>query len=220
MPGRCRSWRNAASCPGAKWQERGVSRRPRFIIGWKSASDCLAPRSWHAWKWRFDRSAATDTEAPVSLSDMLPRAAVEIPLAARTRNSVITSMIEVAARSGWLWDPDKMAEAVRSREDLYPTALENGVAMLHPRRPLANILDRPFLALGRTDRGIPFASRRGLLTDVFFLICSVDDREHLRTLARLSRLLAVPTFLPELRGARSAIEVQEVIMAGEGALPN
>ncbi|HEY2894975.1 MAG TPA: PTS sugar transporter subunit IIA, partial [Pirellulales bacterium] len=79
---------------------------------------------------------------------------------------------------------------------------------------------RPFLALGRTDRGIPFASRRGFLTDVFFLICSTDDRGHLRTLARLSRLLALPTFLPELRGAQNAIEVQQVIAAGEGALPN
>ncbi|HEY1603308.1 MAG TPA: PTS sugar transporter subunit IIA [Pirellulales bacterium] len=168
----------------------------------------------------LDRSAATDEETSVSLAEMLPRSAIEIPLASRTRNSVISSMIEVAVRTGWLWDPDKMAEAVRSREDLYPTALENGVAMLHPRRPLASILDRPFLALGRTDRGIPFASRRGFLTDVFFLICSTDDRGHLRTLARLSRLLALPTFLPELRGAQNAIEVQQVIAAGEGALPN
>jgi nitrogen PTS system EIIA component len=168
----------------------------------------------------LDRSASSDDETPVSLADMLPPLAIEIPLASRTRNSVISSMIDVAARTGWLWDPDKMAEAVRSREDLYPTALENGVAMLHPRRPLASILDRPFLALGRTDRGIPFASRRGFLTDVFFLICSADDRGHLRTLARLSRLLAVPTFLPELRGAQNAIEVQQVIAAGEGALPN
>ena len=67
-------------------------------------------------------------------------------------------MVEQAARTGWLWDVAKMAEAVRAREDLLPTALENGVALLHPRRPLANIIDRPFLALGRTSR--PLASER------------------------------------------------------------
>ncbi len=33
-----------------------------------------------------------------------------------------------------------MAEAVRSREQMQPTALENGVALLHPRRPMAKIL--------------------------------------------------------------------------------
>ena len=65
---------------------------------------------------------------------MLPVTAIEIPLSARTRNSVITSMVDVAARTGWLWDPGKMAEAVRSREDMFPTALETGVALLHPRR--------------------------------------------------------------------------------------
>jgi PTS system nitrogen regulatory IIA component len=168
----------------------------------------------------LDRSAPIDAEPPISLSDMTPLAAIEIPLAARTRNSVITSMVEVAARTAWLWDPEKMAEAVRSREDLYPTALENGVALLHPRRPLTGVLDRPFLALGRTDRGIPFASRRGLLTDVFFLICSTDDRGHLRTLARLSRLLAAPTFVTELRGAKTSVEAHDVIAAQEGALSN
>ena len=51
-----------------------------------------------------------------------------------------------------------MADAVRAREDMMPTALDIGVALLHPRRPLASILDRPLLALGRTDRGIPFGA--------------------------------------------------------------
>ncbi len=168
----------------------------------------------------LERSAPDDAEASVSIAEMLPAAAIEIPFKARTRNSVITRIVEVAARTGWLWDPDKMAEAVRSREELYPTALENGAALLHPRRPLSAILDRPFLVLGRTDRGIPFASQRGYLTDVFFLICSTDDRGHLRTLARLGRLLAEPTFLPALRAAPDAAAAHETIVTAEGALPN
>ena len=147
-------------------------------------------------------------------------AAIEIPLPARTKNSVILSMAETAARTGWLWDPAKMAEAVRNREDLYPTALENGVALLHPRRPLAGILDRPFLALGGTERGIPFASRRGQLTDVFFLICSVDDRGHLRTLASLSRLLAMPALIEELRAAQTPTAAHDAMASAEGALPD
>ncbi|MBI2826949.1 MAG: PTS sugar transporter subunit IIA [Planctomycetia bacterium] len=159
-------------------------------------------------------------EPVISIAAMLPVAAIEIPLPARTRNSAITSMVEIAARTGWLWDPAKMAEAVRSREDLYPTALETGVALLHPRRPLAGILDRPLLALGRSDQGIPFASRRGLLTDVFFLICSVDDAGHLRTLARLSRLLAAPGFLDQLRAAATPQEAHALIVAQEGAIPD
>ena len=37
----------------------------------------------------------------------------------------------------------EMAEAVRTREDMLPTAREDGVALLHPRRPLAGILAQP-----------------------------------------------------------------------------
>ena len=52
--------------------------------------------------------------------------------------------------------------------------------------------------------GIPFGGAQGTLTDLFFLILSVDDRGHLRVLARLSRLLADATFLAELRQAADA----------------
>jgi PTS system nitrogen regulatory IIA component len=104
-----------------------------------------------------------------------------------------------------------MAEAVRARESLHPTALGNGVALLHPRRPQASILAQPFLALGRTFKGIPFGDERGLLTDIFFLICSTDDRCHLQVLARLSRIVGDHTFLDAIRLADDAQSVHDLI---------
>jgi nitrogen PTS system EIIA component len=157
-------------------------------------------------------------EPPRSISKQLPLAALEVPLAAKTRNSVITSMTEVAARTGLLWDPQKMASAVRAREDMHPTALENGVALMHPRRPMPSILGEAFLAFGRTDKAIPFGGHSGLLTDLFFLICSIDDRGHLQTLARLSRLIADSELLTRLRGAHDAAEVRAAIEAAETTL--
>jgi nitrogen PTS system EIIA component len=165
------------------------------------------------------RPPGEQIQSAMALAEMLPLEAIAIPLAAKTRGSVVTSMCELAAETGWLWDPAKMGEAVRVREDLCPTALDNGAALLHPRRPLAGILDRPFLALGRTDGGIPFGGARGTLTDVFFLILSTDERGHLRVLARLSRLLAAPTFLDELRQATDARDAHELIARYEAELP-
>ena len=110
-------------------------------------------------------------------------------------------MADLAAGTGFLWDPGKMAEAVRAREDMQPTALDSGVALLHPRRPLANILGEPLLALGVTSQGIPFGGSGGMLTDIFFLIGSTSDRGHLRTLARLSRMLADDEVLAQIRAA-------------------
>jgi nitrogen PTS system EIIA component len=165
----------------------------------------------------LDRDAESQEPAVVQISDLLLPEAIAIPLVARTKNSVITAMVDLAASTGQLWDAAEMAEAVRARESLHPTALDNGVALLHPRRPLPQILGQPFLALGRTQQGIPFGSERGQLTDVFFLICSVDDSQHLRTLARLSRLISAVGFLDELRGAPGPREVVAIVRRHERA---
>lgn len=149
------------------------------------------------------------------LCDFLSPLAIEIPLPARTRGSVIREMCRLASMTGLLWDPNVMAEAVAAREDLHPTALENGVALLHPRRPQTSILAEPLVALGISTQPIPFGNVSGHMTDVFFLICSTDDRVHLRILARLARLVTDEVFLTMLRSAASATEAIDIIRSAE-----
>jgi nitrogen PTS system EIIA component len=163
------------------------------------------------------RSAGPDDDV-TTIAEMLPLDAVAIPLAARTRNSVITSMVELTASTGLLWEVPKMVEAVLAREEMQPTALDNGVALLHPRRPMPSLLAQPLLALGRTSQGIPFGGSRSQLTDVFFLICSIDDRGHLRTLARLSRLIGDSAVLEAIRVAPDAQTARQIVIDREQAL--
>lgn len=160
-----------------------------------------------------------DAQVPVRIADMLPVSGIALPLESRTRGSVISDMCELAASTGFLWDPEKMAEAVRVRENLHPTALENGIALLHPRRPLPQILAQPLLAFGRTSNGLPFGAEAGQLTDLFFLICSVDDASHLRTLARLSRLIGSAGFLEALRFSDTPAQLHAEIARLELLLP-
>lgn len=162
-------------------------------------------------------SAPTQQEADISIVEMLPLEAIAVPLLARTRSSVIGSMVELAAQSGWLWDPEAMSEAVRSREEMHSTALGNGVALLHPRRPLPKILSQAFVALGVTSTGIPFGSDVPM-TDIFFLIASTEDRGHLRTLARLSRILATPGFIEALRVVADAKAARQLFVDTEAKL--
>ena len=164
------------------------------------------------------RSIGPDDDREIRIAQMLPVESISVPFPPRTRNAVFRDMVDLAAGTGWLWDPAKMAEAVRSREDMQPTALENGVALLHPRRPMPSILGQAFLALGCSTGGIPFGGDRGSLTDVFFLICSVNDRGHLRTLARLSRVIGAPGFLDELRQSADAKSVHRLIARTEEGL--
>jgi PTS system nitrogen regulatory IIA component len=126
-------------------------------------------------------------------------------------------MTELAGRTHLLWDAAKMAEAVRAREEMHSTALDNGVALLHPRRPMPTILEEAVVALGVAVGGIPFGTG-GLLTDIFFLICSTSDHEHLRILARLSRVINDQEFLSALRAAPDAAALQRLIREREAAV--
>ena len=156
-------------------------------------------------------------EDKISLAALIPEGATALPLLAKTRDSVIRSMVQLAGSTGLLWDTDAMTEAVKAREELHTTALDNGVALLHPRRPMPSLLGDSFLTLGIVPSGVPFGGASGL-TDVFFLICSMDDRIHLRILTRLSRMLTYSDFLKRLRCASSELEIRELIFEVDRAI--
>lgn len=142
---------------------------------------------------------------------------IEIPLQARTRGSVIREMSSLVAKSGLMWDAAAMAEAVKNREQMHPTALDCGVALLHPRRPQTSILADSVVGLAVTSAPLPF-SDSGHMTDIFFLICSYDDSSHLRNLAKISRLVAVDSFLDQLRNSQSPGEAWDHLREAEELL--
>lgn len=159
----------------------------------------------------------SSTPAEIQIAKLLPVEAIATPLNARTRGSVISTMCQLATNTGMLWDPDKMAEAVTAREAMHPTALDIGFALLHPRRPQSSILGESILSLGISGQGIPFGGSGGL-TDVFFLICATDDHQHLRILARLSRIINDADWRSSLRSAVDAIEVHQLIASRDEEL--
>ncbi len=155
----------------------------------------------------------------IRLSELLPMSAIEVPLKARTRSSVIRRVVWLAEQTGLLWDAPRMVEAVQAREALHPTALDNGVALLHPRRPQTSILAEPLLSLGISSQPLPFGNESHL-TDVFFLICSTDDKVHLQVLAKLSRLMSGTQFLSELRQVSTSKDAHALLAHYEELLDN
>jgi PTS system nitrogen regulatory IIA component len=158
--------------------------------------------------------------AEVSIANLIPADGIALPLQARTRDSAIRSMVHLAMKTGLLWDAEEMTEAVKKREELHTTALDNGVALLHPRRPMPNILGDSFLTFGKLPSAIPFGGGTATLTDIFFLICSMDDKIHLTILTRLSRILTYSDFLKQLRELDGEPPVRELILETETAIVN
>lgn len=152
------------------------------------------------------------------ISTLLSEAAIAVPLPASTRASVLQELVNLAEQTWQVYDPAAILEAIRQREEMGTTALETGVAIPHPRRPLPAALGESVMAYGRTASGIPFGAPHGGLTDIFFLVCCRDDQTHLRVLARLTRLLMRPEFLDELRTAETPAATWELIAAAEREL--
>ena len=156
--------------------------------------------------------------ADIPVSSLLKPELVEVPLNARTKRSVLESLIEVAGRTWQVWEPASLLKAVQEREKLHSTAFDNGVAIPHPRSPLPDAVGEPLIAFGRTYKGIPFGASNNSLSDCFFLVLCQDTRTHLQVIARLARMVQLPNFLDEIREAEDAQSTYELILNAEKQL--
>ena len=154
-------------------------------------------------------------ELNLVVSSLMSVESTATPMEGRTAPGVLQSLVEVANRSWNVYEPDKVLDAVRSREGMLSTAQPGGVAIPHPRRPLPDAFGEPMVAYGRTPMGIPFGGSHGQMTDLFFLVLCKDDRSHLQVLARLARLFQREGFLQSLREASDPVETLSLIRIAE-----
>jgi PTS system nitrogen regulatory IIA component len=145
------------------------------------------------------------------ISPLLRLEAVTTNLGSRTKDSTLRELVALAEKTGLVLNSQELVEAVLHREELHSTAMENGIAIPHPRRPLPYAIAAPILAVARTTQGIVFGAPDGCLTDLFFLTASEDDRHHLHILARLCRMLYDEDFVARLRDAETPREMIELM---------
>src|SRR5262249_23502447 len=152
-----------------------------------------------------------EAEQEAVVSSLLSQACMAVPLVAATKASVLRELVRLAEQSWQGYDPAGLLDALKLREEMGTTALPSGVAIPHPRRSLPSVLRDSLPASGRPATGIPFGAAHGALPDIFSLVCSRDERSHMRILARLSRLLLRPGFVDDLRAAGCVTATWQVI---------
>ncbi|MBA4388002.1 MAG: hypothetical protein C0404_08475 [Verrucomicrobia bacterium] len=133
----------------------------------------------------------------------------------RTKPSVLKDIVAIAEKTELLYDPTDLLAALREREEMYPTALDGGMALLHPRHHEAYMFMDSFLVLGKTTQPIPAGAPDGKPTDLFFLVCCQDDRTHLHTLARICAMAHGTAMLSDLRASTTAETMYEVLARAE-----
>ncbi|MBU1694763.1 MAG: PTS sugar transporter subunit IIA [Verrucomicrobia bacterium] len=143
---------------------------------------------------------------------------IEPALACRTRSSVLREMVKLAERTGLLYDPADLLKSIDARERLCSTALQGGIALLHPRSPSAYFSEDSFVLLGRTIQSIPFGAPDGSTSDLFFLVCCQDESLHLHVLARLCMMGRDTDLIMALREADGARSMYEILVRSEAEI--
>ncbi len=209
-----------------KWANRGYLPGQKVAGEWRFASaeiqqwiEQQIPTYNDQELGNLEAGATSSIENQPLISVLLSEETTAVPLPASTKASVLREMVTLAEQSWQVYDPDAMFAAIRQREETGSTAQENGVALLHPRRPLSDTVQgEAFIAFGRTPRGIPFGGSHRGLTDLFFLVCCRSQKSHLQVLARLSRLLLREGFVDQLRQCETGPEAWHLIAATEREL--
>jgi len=155
-----------------------------------------------------------DAGGALLLTGLIGLEGVDAQLPAKTKSSVLRELVRLAGKTGLLYDPDGLLEALQEREAMCTTALPNGLAIPHPRQPMPYVSSEPFVCVGRTPRGIGFGSPEGRLTDIFVLVCCHEDRHHLRVLARLIRVIN-DGVLDAVRHADTDSDILDTLIARE-----
>jgi len=146
---------------------------------------------------------------------LIPQGGVAVPLPARTRDSAIRCLVDLADKSGLVYVKQELAANIILREEMCSTAMIPAVALPHPRTPQPHDISASFVVAGLTASGIPFGALDGSLTRLFFLICCKDERSHLHVLARLARMLYDQPAVDRMLAANDSQELEKIIWERE-----
>ena len=81
---------------------------------------------------------------------------------------------------------DRLLTAVLDREALMSTGIGGGIALPHPRNPLAISESEQFVALAFLESPVNWNSLDGDRVDTLLLIVSASARQHLQTLSEIT----------------------------------
>ncbi len=131
-------------------------------------------------------------------------------LLGKTKAEVLRELADHLARHHREISRERLVEVLWERERLGSTAIGDGIAIPHGKLPaLTGVLG----AFGRHPAGVDFDSLDGSPTHLFFLLVAPEDSvgQHLKALARVSRLLKDRTFRERLLAAPGSAELFRLI---------
>jgi PTS system nitrogen regulatory IIA component len=113
---------------------------------------------------------------------------------------------------------EELLRALLERESLGSTGIGDGVAIPHGKLSMGSEM---IVAFGRSSKGVDFQSLDAKPVYLFFLLVTPEDRpgDHLKALARISRILKNPVLRESLKTAPHKQELQRLIYQEDAKYP-
>lgn len=151
------------------------------------------------------------------IGELLDRNAIALRVSAANKRQALALVAEIAARNLGI-DAPHILDALAEREQLGSTGVGHGVAAPHARLEGLQRMRGVFV---RLDQPVEFESVDDQPVDLIFALFAPIDAgaEHLRALAKVSRLLRHTDLRQQLRQARTTDAVHALLVQDGAARP-
>ena len=146
----------------------------------------------------------------MNIGDLLDRNAIALRVSAAGKRQALAVISEIAGRNFGL-DVGEVLDALTEREAAGSTGVGHGVAVPHARLEGLQRMRGVFVRLAQP---VAFEAVDEQPVDLLFALFAPKDAsaEHLRALARVSRLLRQPEMRERLRQARTADAIHAILV--------
>jgi fructose-specific phosphotransferase system IIA component len=144
------------------------------------------------------------------LSDYMKESAMDPDLAAGTMDECIHRMAGMIRDGFNVADDEDLVRSLLDRESIVSTGIGGGIAIPHAT---SGSIESAAIAVGKAKKGLEFNAIDGKPVHLVFLIVGSANHPnlHLRILARLARLVKHPSFIRNLKKARTSAEMMKAI---------
>ncbi len=143
------------------------------------------------------------------LADMLNKHLFWADLKATTKPDIIRELSNNISHEFSEIESKQIATLLMERERLGSTGIQDGIAIPHAK---IDSLSQIIIACGKCNKGIDFDSHDGQTTFIFFVLLAPKSAtgQHLKVLARLSRILKQSQFRKKIKQAMTADEMYQI----------
>ena len=154
----------------------------------------------------------------MQISELLTNSSVVVPLISNTKEEIIRELVNAVHFDRSFAKEESVINAVMEREKITSTGIGEGIAIPHAK---CDIKEELVISMGIAIKPVEFQSIDNKPAQVFFLLLSRKDVSglHIKTLARIAKLVRLDNFKTNVLKCKNSSEVIELFRKEESQLP-